>query len=566
MMQTASWYQGVASHMPSWNPSEDTGIELDYISIFLTLHVPDSSSSLSSRGERFDAIWPSNMAERDDSSNSNSPGVSQRTPTTPSKNLTAPPHSTHPLSPRSPNPASPVSPSRRKSISSQSALHSTPHQSRSSSQHLYALKQKLPYILKMLSSDEVLSSNPESSPRDADDEEGAKAASASSFTTAAQEFILPKQAVDHLSFIIASGTSRSCESSAKLSSLQPFGDDGSGEGADAFPYRDESKSPLIFTRKRLNSHPTVVDKDSISYSMLMEWFDDYLIANELIYPTGLGLTATSRQSAQVMLGGDVLLSNSNNDTRNGYATSPRGNGPHSHSPRASSNLMTAQISPRNYDEVSVHRDMSPRGMIVEKSQQMIHPPLRACCAPSSDLSVSLPTLIRNHNSTVVYIVTKSDEAPTEPMEQVEAKVEQPLRGSPRLFPFFGNKDEELLSSLPHAFINGCSSGHFYLLAPYGSATICSVTDTELVLGAVSGVVLLSSCERLSITVACRKLIVLNCVDCRINLASLAPSLIGSDCRGLTFGKTKLLKYHTICRVIYLFVCLFIPCRSPQLVV
>jgi hypothetical protein len=85
-------------------------------------------------------------------------------------------------------------------------------------------------------------------------------------------------------------------------------------------------------------------------------------------------------------------------------------------------------------------------------------------------------------------------------------------------------------------LSACSRTNLYLLSPYTFASVSSCSDSEIVLGAVAGVVVVSGCERIQLTVACRKLILWNCRDCDIRVASLTPTIVSGDSRGLCFGK------------------------------
>lgn len=84
-------------------------------------------------------------------------------------------------------------------------------------------------------------------------------------------------------------------------------------------------------------------------------------------------------------------------------------------------------------------------------------------------------------------------------------------------------------------IHNCVRMTIYLLRPFTCLTVTSCVDCEIVVGAVSGVILMSGCERVHITTTCRKLIVWNSHDCDIRLATLTPSIVSGDCRGLVFG-------------------------------
>ena len=90
--------------------------------------------------------------------------------------------------------------------------------------------------------------------------------------------------------------------------------------------------------------------------------------------------------------------------------------------------------------------------------------------------------------------------------------------------------------LPQAFLNYCSKAKLYLISPFYSASVTGCVDSEILLGAVFGAVIVSNCQRVSITCTCRKLIVLNCVDCAFNIATLTTTIISGDCKGIVVGK------------------------------
>jgi hypothetical protein len=86
--------------------------------------------------------------------------------------------------------------------------------------------------------------------------------------------------------------------------------------------------------------------------------------------------------------------------------------------------------------------------------------------------------------------------------------------------------------LPHCAVSFSSRAALYLLSPYASASITSCSDCDIVLGAVAGVVVVSGCERVRLSVACRKLVAHSCLDCEFFVGCLTPSVVAGDCRGL----------------------------------
>jgi hypothetical protein len=94
-------------------------------------------------------------------------------------------------------------------------------------------------------------------------------------------------------------------------------------------------------------------------------------------------------------------------------------------------------------------------------------------------------------------------------------------------------------ALPQLFLSECKRAQLYLVSPYYSASLSGCEDCDIVIGAVFGAVIVNGCERMKITVACRKLIVLNCLECEFHVATLGTTIIGGDSRGLSFGRSGL---------------------------
>jgi hypothetical protein len=90
-------------------------------------------------------------------------------------------------------------------------------------------------------------------------------------------------------------------------------------------------------------------------------------------------------------------------------------------------------------------------------------------------------------------------------------------------------------ALPQLFINYCTRAKLYMISPYYSATITGCIDSDLVIGAVFGAVIVNGCERVRISCVCRKLVIINCLECDFSLATLTPTIIIGDCRNLSIG-------------------------------
>jgi len=147
-------------------------------------------------------------------------------------------------------------------------------------------------------------------------------------------------------------------------------------------------------------------------------------------------------------------------------------------------------------------------------------PLKAL-VPFSSLSHCNPTAISCNSTTIIHIVTFGQKGFVGGVA---------VSGTVSL----GSSDE-CTHGLPQLVLNACIKSSLYLLSPYNSASISGCCDCEIIIGAVAGAVVISGCERVRITVACRKLIVTNCFDCQFNTATLTPTVIAGESRQLIFG-------------------------------
>ena len=91
------------------------------------------------------------------------------------------------------------------------------------------------------------------------------------------------------------------------------------------------------------------------------------------------------------------------------------------------------------------------------------------------------------------------------------------------------------ASLPQLTISAAAGTSLYLLSPYQHGSVVACHDCEVIVGAVAGALIVANCERVRLTVSCRKLIVHNCVDCEFYIASASPSIVSGDSRHLSFA-------------------------------
>ena len=69
----------------------------------------------------------------------------------------------------------------------------------------------------------------------------------------------------------------------------------------------------------------------------------------------------------------------------------------------------------------------------------------------------------------------------------------------------------------------------------------------------------SGCERVRLTVACRKLIVMNCLECELNVSALSSSIMIGDCRAIVFGGCS--NSYPCISVYIMYVCIYVCMRS-----
>ena len=96
-----------------------------------------------------------------------------------------------------------------------------------------------------------------------------------------------------------------------------------------------------------------------------------------------------------------------------------------------------------------------------------------------------------------------------------------------------------LVDLPHLSIISSQGAHMHYLSAYSCVSITNCNDCEIVIGAVSGAIVVHGCERIKLTVACRKLIIQNSLECELHIATLTPSVISGDSRSLSFGENHI---------------------------
>lgn len=81
----------------------------------------------------------------------------------------------------------------------------------------------------------------------------------------------------------------------------------------------------------------------------------------------------------------------------------------------------------------------------------------------------------------------------------------------------------------------CSDAHIYLLQPFEHVTISACTGCTIVIGAVAGLLHVVDCERTTITVAARRVLIGNCLDVLHCVFTPSPPLLVGNNRSCQFA-------------------------------
>lgn len=450
-------------------------ISIEYVALFLVMHIQDSQARPSSPKAAYDTAWPgADSAESITSPPSpKSPSRAQRQSLA---NVGSP---KSPRSPRSPSTTltSVSSPKRSMLISSR--------QGRSIQQILHSIRQKIPLLLRAVC------------PEDADvgleglclgDGDGG------SSHVSGGEILLSRKAINSLGLLLCGGWSR-----------------------------DREVRPLWSVFPNSAQHVSVSNDwtPCFAFADVVSWIDSKLSANELLYPNPSPVLTSSPRF------------------RPGDADSPS-------SPSTSSNAPVRELYP-----LSSLSQSSPLAIAGFNHSTYIHLVTAGPTRGASSGAHSGGALKAEPKGLSVHI-SETDGSSTAGTggEASDADAMSECRGggsgedkgdddsdSQAAFGSGGAKAVDTAGErgLPHLNLQGCERATLYFLSPFASASLSGCCDCVVVLSAVSGVVLLSSCERLHITVACAQLVARNCLDCAMNVASLSFSPIVGDSRGLTFG-------------------------------
>jgi hypothetical protein len=516
---------------------EEDKIEIDVecIIIFLVLHVTDNAPVAKAiPTTSFDSVWPINP---EGDIYPSSPNAS---PSSPVRDRST--HRSSPIaSPRSPrNQTSP-----HQNVSPKRMSPSSPRTPRISTQHLLSVRQKIPIILRALSWAYSTNANEDITAFLAEDHREPENASSINM------FVVDRKIADYLGLVICGGYSRD-QCVSPFSSLHPIW---ANVEADNVP-----------TRSMLD----VMDAISLAGGQLtsvdyLSWLNLHLSMNDVLYPATLttantGLTGTGA----VIDSMDPTMK----DSKHQY--------PH----RASNSIFSlSRFNPTviNYCSTTIiHNVTSGPSRAASFRQRSMHN-MRLQDSDRMDMQTvgSEPSLRINRFASLSHDYPETDVdsivqelgIPENVMDQDGISSGASPLNSPWKMKTDDNSDDDTESTgfsrrglganpagmsfksgsqfylaglrpeltLPQLYVSYSRGARLYMISPYYSASITGCVDSQIVVGSVFGSVIVNGCERVKITVACRKLIVINCLECEFNIASLGCSIIMGDSRNLTFG-------------------------------
>lgn len=486
MLLAAVRYLNTSNNAYSEECDSSPSVSVNYVVIFLLLHVVDQNHQRSNNSDKYDAVWPSPNAEVESMSNRSS------SPTNYTKRVNA-------------NlPSSPQSISLSPRSASRSPSSSSPKFSKSSAQQIQILKRKLFIILFCLS----LEMHPANDFR-ADDiaSEISALLTGQIKHTDIRNIVLPpinRKVVDCLKFFIAGAHSLDEMEVSNLSSLLP-----------------EWSISVVNHKEELSDN---MESTFLPFDDVISWFENHIIYNEILYPNGVydPSSPVSSQSTPSPLSSVASTSSS-------IPSSPSVFFP----ANTDVSLLNGSMFAKGSDEPQMlHGNIiHPSESATSSSRGFLHQackknPLRLIHNINS-LSKKTPTLIHDVSMTTyvtVATVTSNDEQES---KTTNSSLEEITMKELDLSDF--------LNRLPTLSITNVSKASMYLLSVYSSSCICSATDCDIVVGAVYGTVVLINCERVKLSICCYKLLLYNCIDCDLHVACLKPSLIFGDSRNLRFS-------------------------------
>lgn len=493
MLHISTWYK----QSSEWSQNSDF-VNIGYLVVFLVMHSTNSSRPLSpTRHSAYESVWPLENAPVP-----RPEGLPLSPPMSPEKGnkkvFGDGGSNTTPLSPRSP---------RQSSSPIRSPMRGLPGY-KSSAQHISFVREKLSTVVHALSLQDTV-------PGEHSESEGPGSRRPSEDSISSDKTTLGMFASTHLSqasmdamgLVLGGGDDHS--EVRNLSSLFPvppteFDDDCGAEG--------EDESGVVGSRAGL-----------IGCSEAIEWVETHLQLNEYMYPPCPISATGSLSSGQAS-----------------PVSSPRQHV--AADERAVSGMMMMGMEG---ETAGHHLHSAPSRKIVPLSSPHAREPFCVVNGSSSTIfhiltmgkeeagsDVPVPSKLRSISGEMVL------SSPGGGMTSVRS--EDDLLEAFRHTPSGQGRDESASPNTVNrqfglAQLHGCMRMTIYLLGAYSTVNISSCIDCEIVVGAVAGSIVMNSCERVRVTVACRKMVLWSCHDCDIRLATLTPTLLTGDCRKLVFG-------------------------------
>lgn len=466
---------------------EDMLVDIECVVIFLAMHIIETTAAKPTAPTiAYEAVWP--LDEKGEVYPS-SPVASPSSPAKEVRSRALSPMSS-PMSPRSPR-NSPQKPQSPRTLTTSATR--TP---RASTQHLHSVRQKIPIILRALNSSDIENIG------GIDLDEGKL------------DFQVSRRVADALGMVLCGGQSRD-QTVSPLSSLHPA-------------WSGENESSL----------------QSILAQDFVAWINLHLSMNDLLYP--------ALQTPSMLEGVDEGMKATHHPQR---VSTPLGSLSR-FSPTVISTVTATTIIhvvTSGYSRTSSFRSRHADRSSHRPSDASYHDLFDSDAEFNLDIGVSADTFLStdgDHSNPSASPVRQDLNAGSVSYDDTnESKYD--LAADQRfreLLPADHQApNSKIENALPQLFLSYCSRSKLYMVSPYYSATVTGSADCDIVIGAVYGAVIVNGCERVRITAACRRLVVLNCLECEFQVASLSPTVIIGDCRNLSFGPHNVnyrnLKHH-----------------------
>ena len=509
MLQAAVRYKEDMSI--GWDLERDL-LEIEYVAIFLALHIPDGTSRNTSPATAYDTMWPHESQVEESSS---SPSRNNSPKGSPRKFFSIPSGTSSSPKSRSPRSSPNGSPTNSRPSSPKRFTPLSPRQSpRSNSQQVLCIRNKLPILIHVLALEELSS--------DFDLLGNELAMSLSQSISKSMDVRLKPKSLDCLGLIIS--TSR--EAGGKQG-YRPLSEifQGSASSFSTTMRSTSSQSLISGTEEDLSRSASA---DSIRSST------DGLPTSALDCGTIDGETMEVKSSAVY-----DWIENNISSTYSLSVTAEDEIGRHYVACEKPIKILEQLSTFARCKTVSVMEITSTFILITTSGPAVLTSPKNGGVVSSVQNGRYIPKA--SGSSTMSG---SGSEGMSEEITDGEIMKMNDVKSN--LSTAVGNDDGQdnwlhessrahPLQSLPQLVVENCCGGTIFLLAPFSSATISNCSNCEIVIGSVSRIVYLVGCEAVKLTVTSGKLIVRNCLDSLIHIASLSQTIICGDSRGLTFG-------------------------------